>query len=489
MDPIFELAIDLPPRGSGKLLKTLHQQLRSAIVNGRLQPGTRLPATRQLAAMLDVSRNTAVAVYDLLQSQGYIDIHSGAGAFVAEHISRQSPPPVESQADSRLNAFWRDPPVLSPPLRPPYRFDFRIGLSDQSNFSFQVWQRLLLRSQRALAKGSTHYADPQGQANLREAIASHVSFARAVACHGDDLLITTGIQQALDLLARILVTPGRTAVAMEEPGYQPAKIAFAAAGAQIIGVPVDGEGIRVDRIPARSEVVYVTPTHQFPLGHTLSLVRRHALLEFAARRRAVVIEDDYDSEFRYGGNPLDALQTLDREGVVFYLGTFSKCLFPTLRLGFVVTPPWAREALVAAKRFSDWHSPALEQETLAAYIGEGHLARHIRRLRRVYGERHATLNSALTRHCDDLLEPITAACGLHLTALLKHNRLNAAELAERAAQVGLGIYSLTRYPITASQLNGFAFGLGLIDTEQIDRGIAELATLMREAGRSNAWHA
>ena len=481
MDPIFELAIDLPPRGSGKLLRTLHQQLRTAIVNGRLQPGTRLPATRQLAAMLDVSRNTAVAAYDLLQSQGYIDIRSGAGAFVAEPIARESPPPVDSQADPRLNAFWRDPPVLSPPLRPPYRFDFRIGLSDQSNFSFQVWQRLLLRSQRALSKASTHYADPQGQASLREAIASHVSFARAVACHGDDILITTGIQQALDLLARILVTPGRTTVAMEEPGYQPAKIAFAAAGAEVVGVPVDMEGIRVEQIPPRADVVYATPTHQFPLGHTLSLSRRSALLDFASRHRAVIVEDDYDSEFRYGGSPLDALQTLDREGVVFYLGTFSKCLFPTLRLGFMVMPVWAREALVAAKRFSDWHSPELEQETLAAYIAEGHLARHIRRMRKVYGQRHAALNAALTCHCGDLLEPIATACGMHLTALLTNDRLHAADIAERATAIGVGVYALTRYPITDNRLNGFAFGLGMISRDQIDMAIANLATLMREA--------
>ncbi|MGR8997486.1 MAG: MocR-like pyridoxine biosynthesis transcription factor PdxR [Gammaproteobacteria bacterium] len=462
------------------MLRELHRQLLSAIIDGRLQAGTRLPATRRFAEIVGVSRNTAVAVYDMLQSQGYIDIRPGAGAFVAQCIRRHSPPTADSQADSRLNPFWRNPPLPSPSFRPPYRFDFRIGLSDNSNFPYPIWQRLLLRSQRQFAKLPTHYADPQGQARLRAAIAGHISFARAVACQSDDILITAGVQQGLDLLARILVTPGQTMVAMEDPGYLPASVAFTAAGAQIIGIPVDAEGIRVDNIPPQARVIYVTPTHQFPLGHTLSMSRRTALIEFAQRHRAVIIEDDYDSEFRYSRNPLDALQTLDRNGQVFYLGTFSKCLFPALRLGFVVMPGWARTALISAKRFSDWHSPVLEQETLASYIIEGHLARHIRRMRKVYGDRHTTLISAISRHCPDLLEPISAPCGLHMTAMLKDQRLQAEDIAEHAADNGMGLYALTRYPVAKSRLNGFAFGLGLINSECIDDAIVQLVSLMRK---------
>ena len=483
MEPIFELAIALPAPGSGNLLRELHRQLRSAIINGRLQPGTRLPATRRFAAIVGVSRNTAVAVYDMLQSQGYIDIRPGAGAFVAQHICRHSPQTVDSQVDARLNPFWRNPPLPSPSFQPPYRFDFRIGLSDNSNFPYPIWQRLLLRSQRNLAKMLSHYADPQGQASLRAAIAGHVSFARAVACQSDDILITTGIQQGLDLLARILITPGQTLVAIEDPGYQPASVAFTAAGAQIIRIPVDAEGIRVGDIPPQTRVIYVTPTHQFPLGHTLSMRRRTALIDFAQRHRAVIVEDDYDSEFRYSRNPLDALQTLDRNGQVFYLGTFSKSLFPALRLGFVVVPGWARTALISAKRFSDWHSPVLEQETLASYIAEGHLARHIRRMRKIYGDRHTTLVSSISRHCPDLLDPISAPCGLHMTALLKDQRLQAEDIAERAADKGMGLYALTRYPIAKSSLNGFAFGLGMINSTCIDEAIVQLAALMREVPR------
>jgi GntR family transcriptional regulator/MocR family aminotransferase len=483
MDPIFELSIALPPRGSRNLLRTLHNQIRSAIVNGRLQPGLRLPATRKLATLAGVSRNTAVAAYEMLQSQGYITLHPGAGAFVADNTSRlarHNAPIPDPKADSRLSSFWCNPPLLSAPFQPPYRFDFRIGLSDQSAFPFQVWQRLLVRSQRALSKTTTAYADPQGQATLREAIATHVSSARAVAGLADDIVVTGGSQQALDLLARILVTAGQTTVAVEDPGYRPTRIVFAAAGANIVSVPVDEEGIIVEEIPPGTQVIYVTPTHQFPLGYTMSMARRVALLNFAQSHGAVIIEDDYDSEFRYNGRPLDALQTLDRNGSVFYIGTFSKSLFPALRLGFVVAPPWARHALVAAKRFSDWHSPVLEQDTLAAFIAEGYLARHIRKMRKVYGERRTVLTEAIMRHCDNLLEPVSADCGLHLTALVKGN-VQVTAIASQADACGIGLYSLDRYPIAGNSQNGFAFGLGMIRTELIDDAIRCLAELIHDA--------
>jgi GntR family transcriptional regulator/MocR family aminotransferase len=430
-----------------------------------------------------VSRNTAVTVYDLLQSQGYITLHPGAGAFVADNTSRltrHNAPISGLKADSRLSSFWRNPPLLSAPFQPPYRFDFRMGLSDQSAFPFQVWQRLLVRSQRALSKTATAYADPQGQAALREAIAAHVSFARAVAGLADDIVVTGGSQQALDLLARILVTAGQTTIAVEEPGYQPTRIVFAAAGANIVTVPVDEEGIIVKQIPPGTQVIYVTPTHQFPLGYTMSMARRVALLNFAQSHGAVIIEDDYDSEFRYKGRPLDALQTLDCNGSVFYIGTFSKSLFPSLRLGFVLTPPWARHAVVAAKRFSDWHSPVLEQETLAAFIAEGYLARHIRKMRKVYEERRTVLTTAIKHHCDDFLEPIPAVCGLHLTALIRGN-MQATAIAAQADKIGMGLYSLDRYPIAGNDQNGFAFGLGLIRAEQIEEAVRCLAELMSDA--------
>lgn len=384
----------MPTRDSHKLLSALHYQLRAAIVSGRLQSGLRLPATRKLATLAGVSRNTAVAAYELLQSQGFIVIRPGAGAFVTENTSRHPSRKTATNkpvVDARLNTFWRNPPMLPAPLQSHYPFDFRIGLADISAFPFQVWQRLLLRSQRAISKAPTAYANPQGQASLREAIATHVSLSRAVACQADDMIVTAGIQQALDCLARVLVTAGKTKVAVEAPGYSPARIAFAAAGASVVDIPVDSKGIIVERIPPDVQVIYVTPSHQFPLGYTMSIARRTALLNFAQSHGAVIIEDDYDCEFRYKNNPYDALQSIDHNACVFYIGTFSKCIFPSLRLGFVLTPPWAKHAFVMAKRFSDWHSPILEQETLAAFIAEGHLARHIRKMRKIYEERRNVL--------------------------------------------------------------------------------------------------
>ena len=483
MDPIFELSLVLPTRDSRDLLRALHHQLRAAIVNGKLQPGLRLPATRKLATLAGVSRNTAVAAYELLQSQGYITIRLGAGAYVTDQDSqpmRRSPSISDSKTDSRLVAFWRNPPSLPAPFLPPYRFDFRVGLSDQSAFPFQVWQRLLLRSQRTLSKAPTFYSDPQGQSTLRNMIATHVSTIRAVAVLADDIVVTAGTQQALDILARILVTAGQTTVAFEDPGYSPARIAFAAAGANVVTVPVDENGIIVEKIPPETHIIYVTPTHQFPLGYTLSIARRVALLNFAHIHGGVIIEDDYDSEFRYKGRPHDALQNLDHNESVFYIGTFSKSLFPSLRLGFVLTPPWAKHAVVEAKRFSDWHSPILEQETLAAFIEEGHLARHIRKMRKVYEERHTILTNALKRHCGDLLEPIPAVCGLHLTALVKAN-FQATAIAAQADKIGMGLYSLDRYPIAGNGPNGFAFGLGMIRAEQIEEAVGYLAELIHDA--------
>lgn len=477
----------MPTRDSRNLLRALHHQLRAAIVNGRLQPGLRLPATRKLATLAGVSRNTAVAAYELLQSQGYISIRPGSGAFVTDQASHpmcRSPSINETNADSRISSFWRNPPSLPAPFSPPYRFDFRVGLSDQSFFPFQVWQCLLLRSQRTLSKSPTFYADPQGQSTLREMIATHVSTIRAVAVLADDIVVTAGAQQALDLLARILVTAGHTTVAFEDPGYRPARIAFAAAGAKVVTVPVDKNGIIVEKIPPDTHIIYVTPTHQFPLGYTMSIARRIALLNFAQSHGAVIIEDDYDSEFRYKGTPLDALQNLDHNGSVFYIGTFSKSLFPSLRLGFVLTPPWARHALVAAKRFSDWHSPILEQETLAAFIAEGHLARHIRKMRKVYEERRTVLTNAIKRHCGDFLEPIPAVCGLHLTALIRGN-VQATSIAIKANEAGIGLYTLDRYPIAGNGENGFAFGLGMIKSEQIDEAIKCLAELGDSANPVN----
>lgn len=483
MEPVLSLDIALPPRGSRARLRTLHARLRDGIVQGRLHAGLRLPSTRVLAREYGVSRNTAVAAYDLLAAEGYVVTRPGGGTFVAAVAPRGAERPERTAADGgdrRLNRYWRDRrSAMTPPSAlPGIAFDFALGLPDKGMFPFDVWQRLSARSLRALSRTPAAYAEAQGRAALRQAASAHVSYARAVSCVAEDLVITSGAQQAFDLLARILVTPGKTVVAVEDPGYPPLRRAFEAAGARIAAVAVDAQGLRIDRIPRDAKVVCVTPSHQFPLGMSLSMERRTALLELARRRRVVIIEDDYDGEYRFGGRPLDALQTLDRQQCVFYVGTFSKSLFPALRLGYVVTPPWARDALVAAKQAADWHCAVLSQDTLAAFIAEGHLVRHVRRMRRIYGERRQALLEALARHFKGQLDVLPSDSGLHIACIWKGaGRMGA--LVPRAHEAGIRLQSIDAFTLRGPQRRGIVFGLGRIASETIDKGVRKLASLAK----------
>jgi GntR family transcriptional regulator/MocR family aminotransferase len=480
MEPIFELPLTVPPRGDR--LRALHRQLRAAILEGRLQPGLKLPPTRAFAATYGVSRNTAVATYDLLLSEGYLATRRGAGTFVTDVLpklaERKGPRASSGSNDRRLNAFWREQALPGAGTGgPSSSINFAMGVPELSLFPMEVWRRLAARALRAFSRQPLVNDSPHGRATLRAAIAKHVSFARAVACSADDITVTGGSQQAFDLLARILVTPNRTVVAVENPGYPPIRTMLAAAGARIVPVPVDAEGLIVERLPANARVVCVTPSHQFPLGAVMSARRRAALLEFAHTRGAVVIEDDYDAEFRFDDRPLDALQTLDRAESVFYVGTFSKSLFPALRLGFVVAPPWAQRALGVAKRYTDRHSAVVEQDTLAAFINEGHLARYVRKMRAVYGARRRVLLNGLQKDFSAWLTPVPSAAGLHLAALATRG-LDVESLVERAEQSGVGIRSLRRFELGRAGKAGVAFGYGTLDEARIKEGLTRLRRLL-----------
>lgn len=481
MDSPFEFPLDLPERGSRQRLVALHGQLHAAILDGRLKAGLRLPATRVVADALGVSRNTVVAAYDLLLSEGYIVARRGAGNFVADLAARRPVVPAKTLADRnerRLAPYWRHVDAMPAPMElGAFTYDFRLGIPDSRPFPYEVWRRLAARALRNLSKAAPLYGHPQGNPALREAIARHISFARAVACEGDDVIVTNGAQQAFDLLARVLVTPGRTVLAVEDPGYPPLQEVFRAAGARVVGVPVDEEGLVVDKLPDDTNVIYVTPSHQFPLGVLMSPRRRVALLDFARSRGAVIIEDDYDSEFRYSGRPLDALQTLDRDGVVCYVGTFSKCLFPTLRIGYAVTPPWLRMALANAKYQTDWHGNVMAQDALAAFVAEGHLVRHVRHMRKIYAERRDTLLDALKRHGDGRLHVYPSDAGLHLAVKLPDS-IDAIELAKRAAEIGIRLETLNSCALDSTAANGLAFGLGMIDVQRIDESIHQLVQLL-----------
>jgi GntR family transcriptional regulator / MocR family aminotransferase len=480
MDPVLAFPIRLPPADSRTLLRGLHEQLRGAILDGRLQPGLRLPATRALATACGVSRNTAVAAYDLLLSEGYLVTRPRSGAYVADvlpQLRNRKASSGDAAVDRRLNAFWREPPLMMPaPMRSTPRFDFRPGVAEKRLFPFEIWRRLSARALRAFAGQASVYAGPKGRQALRDAVAKHVSFARAVACRPTDIIVTAGSQQAFDLLARILVTSGRTVVAIENPGYLSLHATIAAVGAKVVPVPVDDEGMIVEKLPADARVICVTPSHQYPLGTAMSMQRRAALLEFVHARNAVVIEDDYDGEFRYGGRPLDALQTLDRSESVFYVGTFSKSLFPGIRLGFVVAPPWAQRALVAVKQCADWHCPVLEQDTLAAFISEGHMARHVRKMRQVYGARLKLLLSNLRNDFSRWLEPIPSVAGLHMAAFARSSA-DMEAIAEQARELDVGVYPLRQYYFSGRARQGLIFGYGAIEEREIVEGLSRLRRL------------
>jgi GntR family transcriptional regulator/MocR family aminotransferase len=445
MSAVLELGLTLPEAGSRHVRRELHAQLRAAILCGRLAAGLQLPASRALASDLGLSRNTVTAVYDLLLSEGLIASRPGAGAFVA--------------TAARTTTARRE-------AQPAVRYDLRPGLPDSSGFPFDIWGRLTGRALRRFARASSGYREPAGHPALREAITGHLSFARAIACEAEDIVVTVGAQQAFDLIARTL-RPGAV-VAVEDPGYPAARAAFAAAGADVRAVPVDAEGLVVDALPRDAAAICVTPSQQFPLGMAMSETRRAALLAFAAECGAVIVEDDYGGEFRFGGAPSPPLFG---RGRVAYVGTFSQSLLPALRIGFVVAPPALREALAEARALSDWHGPAIEHATLADFIAEGHLARHVRRMRKVYAARRAAMLAALGRQAD-LLEVVPGSAGLHVTVLLRDG--DAAAVAARAAASGLKVETLTPFAVAQPAPEGFALGYGLIEADEIGGAVATL---------------
>ena len=471
------LAIALPARGSRTLTQSLHGQLLAAIRSGRLAPGLRLPATRALAQHLGISRNSVVAAYERLELEGHVSARTGSGHYVADAPARAparvTPAPARTR-ERALAAGWRGlPPGADMVDAPRSRFDFRLGVPDTASLPFDAWRRLSARALRSLARSAPGYAGPAGQPALRAAIAAHASLTRAVACTADDVVVTAGAQQAFDLLARVLVTPGRTVVAVEDPGYPPARAAFAAAGAVVVPVPVDDEGLCVEGLPRDAQVICVTPSHQFPLGCVLSAARRRALLAFARRRGAVVIEDDYEGEFRFENRPLDALQTLDDDAAVFYVGTFSKSLFPALRLGYAIAPPWARAALLLARQRADWHGNLHAQDTLAAFIAEGHLARYVGRMRAVYGERRRVLLDGVAGELGRWLAPVPGCAGLHVATRAIVD-LDLARVAGRAHALGVNVDRIGRYAIGAGTRDGLLFGYGAIEAASIPQAMALL---------------
>jgi GntR family transcriptional regulator/MocR family aminotransferase len=487
--------VQLTLEGEGALYQRLYRGLRGAMLDGRLPAGSRLPSTRTLAADLRLSRNCVLMAFDQLLSEGYVEGRVGAGTFVSATLpdtaltawsapasTPSTPQPLRLSARARrILAMSRLPPPA--PTGRGLRYDFRYGLPAVEHFPHETWRRLLARRARAISIRTLWYGPAVGFAPLREAIATHLRAARGVVATADQVVVVSGSQQALDLTARLLIDEGDRVV-VEEPSYESARQIFLAAGARLLPRPVDESGLDVARLPSRVRLAYVTPSHQFPTGAVLSLGRRLELLRWAEKTGAYVLEDDYDSEFHYEGRPLAAVQGLDRSGRVLYVGTFSKVLFPSLRIGYLVVPRPLVPALAAVRWLADCHSPNFEQEVLADFMAEGHFERHLRRSRARNARLRSALLEAFQESFGDQAEITGANAGIHMVAWLRGvPASDLPDLRARAAERGVGVYSVEPYYVRPPKEAGLLVGYGSLNEREIRAGVRVLAEVVRDRRR------
>jgi GntR family transcriptional regulator/MocR family aminotransferase len=482
--------IALDSKGETPMYRQLYEWFRQAILAGQLRPGQRVPSTRSLAAELKISRIPVSSAYEQLRAEGYFETFVGAGTCVVSSIT----------ADALRPAFGkiRDAPRESSQSKAPRMVSsrialmsvpaqtwsnkmvaFRMNLPALEHFPTAVWSKLVNRHSRKPTRQSMAYGDAMGYAPLRESIAEYLGSVRAVRCKASQILITTGSQQGLQLSAQVLLN-ANDRVWIEEPGYQGARQALLMAGAQLVPVPVDHEGLDVAegiRRDAGARAVYITPSHQYPLGVTMTATRRVLLLNWAAQRGAWIIEDDYDSEYRFGGHPIPSLQGLDTDARVIYIGTFSKVMFPALRLGYVVVPEDLADAFFTVRDATDQFSSTLYQQTMTDFIGEGHFARHIRRMRMLYLERRTALVAAIQHQLSDKLEVIGAEAGMHLVALLPAG-VNDVAVSKKAARIGISAMPLSSCYGKPPGRAGLVLGYGGTDVRQIQGGLRKLRPLI-----------
>jgi len=474
--------------GDGPLFGQVYRALRDAIVEGDFPAGSRLPATRDLAGELRVARATVLLAYERLADEGYVAGRQGSGTYVQGTAPAPAVVRPARAAGARLGRAGtslverRRMPLESAYVarRPPLRWDFRYGMPSLADFPLTAWRRCL---GRAVRRGAWDYGPPQGSPALRSALASYLARARGVRCTPEQIVIVTGSQQGVDLAARLLLDPGDRVI-VEEPGYEGARNAFLARNARVRPVAVDDEGLDPAALGA-ARLALVTPSHQYPLGGVMSWTRRAALLAWAARTGAWVVEDDYDGEYRFDVRPTPPLKALDADERVLYLGTFSKVMFPALRIGYLVLPPALVDAFARAKVLADGGSPRLEQEALAEFVESGAFARHVRRSRARNGTRRAALLAALAAHLGTRVTVAGANAGLHVVIWLRGvpGRSTGA-IARRAAAAGVGIYPITPYYVTPPAGAGFILGYSGLDVREIAGGIAALARVLARAPAS-----
>jgi GntR family transcriptional regulator/MocR family aminotransferase len=486
----FELT--LPARDpASPAYRWLYETLRGAILQGRLRPGARLPSTRDLSARYGLSRGTIVFAFEQLKSEGYAQGNVGSGTYVSPTLPDELlrvPPAAETEP---------------PAARPRRRFSrqgrsvtafgvlenrasraFRPNLPALDLFPTTLWAQITARRLRRASTNLLLGCGPMGYRPLQEAVSAYLNASRGVRCRPDQVAVISGVQEALDLTARLFVDPGDR-VCLEDPGYPGAAHVFEARGARIVTAGVDDEGMKTNDASLRgARLVYVTPAHQFPLGTTMSLRRRLELLDWARQSGALVFEDDYDSEFRYSGRPVPALQGLDRGGHVLFAGSFSKVLFPSLRLGYLVVPEDLVDRFAATKSVTCRHPPLLEQAVLCDFIGAGHFARHLRRMRQVYAERLSVLLEHGRRDLAGLLEISPVEAGLQTAGWLSAG-LASEPAAHAAAARGVEVTPLGRYARRRLAREGLQRGFAAVDEAELARGVRELATALEMEAKAS----
>jgi GntR family transcriptional regulator / MocR family aminotransferase len=474
------------------LYRKIYEAIRTAILSGEYASGVRLPATRDLAKQLGVSRLTVVNAYEQLFAEGYLEGKIGSGTFVADELPENLLQTVNLHnktqtkktfvEDLRLSSFGKklDSSKAIRERSQALFVPFQNGLTAVDEFPFEIWSRIANRITRNPSKKMLGYGDSQGFAPLRNAIAQHLKSARGVNCTAEQVIITSGAQQALDLTARIFLEKGCSVVA-ENPCYLEARNAFSATGAKVIPISVDDEGLNITKIPSDPNIklVYVTPSHQYPLGVTMSLPRRLSLIDWAKKQSAWIIEDDYNSEFRYTGRPLASLQGLDKDGRVLYIGTFSKTIFPSLRIGCIVVPPNLVDVFANARALNDVHSSIIEQAILTEFIAEGHFSRHVRRMRTLYQERQNVLLDECEKHLSGLIEIEKADAGMHLVGWLPEN-VSDLEVHKKGLERGLKLSPISNYSVNSPKRGGIVFGYTAFDRKEIADGIKATAEIIRE---------
>jgi GntR family transcriptional regulator / MocR family aminotransferase len=478
--------------------RRLYEHLRAGILSGQFKAGSRLPASRTLATEVGVSRNTVLAAFEQLDAEGYLNRRRGSGTYVADVLPEQmltanhapGTKPNHQIEASRLSDRGRAiagtarMPLPAITGTPAAATAFQIGLPALDSFPSELWARLHAARLRQSHHDLMRYSDPAGYRPLREAIASYIATSRGIRCTAEQVVIVSGSQQALEFCGRILLDPGDSAW-IEDPCYLGAKAALVSAGARLVPVPVDQRGIDVragiEREPA-ARLAVVTPSHQFPLGVTLSLDRRLALIDWAARTGSWVVEDDYDSEFRYRGRPLAALHAIDRYQRVIYVGTFSKVMFPALRLGYLIAPPELVDGFVAAHLSTDVHAHLLDQAVLADFMEAGHFTRHLRRMRVLYGKRQQTFVREAQRALNGSVRVDDSDGGLHLVGWLPEN-LDDRAVADTAARHGIHLWPLSLHCLDVDLPPALLLGYAGVKEADIPRGIDILGLCLHRRDR------